>query len=149
TWMSQIGWVPQRPQLVSASLAPHISIREAVTLGAPSATDGAVWASLAEAGVADEFAADTAGLDRLINVDGSGISVGQAQRLALARAMIREPAILILDEPTAALDSRSEGAVLHALKRAAEQGVIVLVVAHRQAMLAIADRIVHVPGSTP
>ncbi|MDO9485706.1 MAG: thiol reductant ABC exporter subunit CydD [Actinomycetota bacterium] len=145
-WLREIGWVPQFPRLVSASLRPQISLREAVTLGAPAASDDAVWNCLTQAGVVDEFAVDTAGLDRMISVDGSGLSIGQSQRLALARAMIREPRILILDEPTAALDAKSESAVVQALQRAARQGAIVLVVAHRQAMLAIADQVIRVPG---
>lgn len=145
-WLQQIGWVAQQPRLVSTSLAAQISIREAVTFGAPSASDVAVWSSLAEAGVADEFSIDGAGLDRLISVDGSGLSLGQAQRVALARAIIREPQILILDEPTAALDAHSESAVLQALQAAASKGAIVLVVAHRAAMLGVADQIVYVPG---
>ena len=145
-WLSRIGWVPQQPRLVSASLAAQISLREAVTLGAPQASDAQVWSALTEAGVADEFASDIAGLDRLISVDGGGLSLGQAQRVALARAMIRQPEILILDEPTAALDAQSESAVVRALQHAARQGAVVLVVAHRRAMLAIADQVVHVPG---
>ena len=145
-WLQLIGWVPQQPRLVSASLSAQISIREAVTLGSPLAKDESVWSALAQAGVADEFSSGDAGLDRLISVDGSGLSLGQAQRIALARALIRQPQILILDEPTAALDARSEAAVLNALQAAARQGSVVLVVAHRQAMLAVADRVVHVPG---
>jgi len=114
-----------------------------VSLGAPLADDKQLWDSLRLAGIAQEITEE--GLDRLVNADGSGLSAGQAQRLALARALATGPQVLILDEPTAALDAASESAVLEALQLLAREGAIVLVVAHRPAVLAIADHVVHLP----
>ena len=142
-WRMPIGWVPQQAHLVSASLRPQVSVREVVSLGAPLADDEQLWDSLRLAGIAQEITEE--GLDRLVNADGSGLSAGQAQRLALARALATRPQVLILDEPTAALDAASESAVLEALQLLAREGAIVLVVAHRPAVLAIADHVVHLP----
>jgi len=145
-WRSSIGWVPQRAHLVSASLRSNVTLREVVALGAPAAGDREVMDALVQAGIADEVTHDPSGLARELHVDGAGFSVGQLQRLALARALVRLPELLILDEPTAALDAKSEQAVLLAIRQAADRGAVVLVVAHRPAMLAIADQVVRIGG---
>jgi ATP-binding cassette subfamily C protein CydCD len=145
-WRARIGWVPQQAHLVGAALAGQATLREVITLGAPSATGDEIDAALAQAGIADEIAVDGLGLARELSADGSGISVGQSQRIALARALVRTPQVLILDEPTAALDAASEQAVLRAIRAAADGGAVVLVVAHRPAMLAIADEVVMIHG---
>lgn len=144
-WRDCIGWVPQHASLVASSLDEQVTLREAVRLGAPVATDAEVGAALATAGVGDELAQGP-GLARELHADGSGLSVGQAQRIALARALVRHPQVLILDEPTAALDAASEQSVLLAVRAAADAGAVVLVVAHRPAMLAIADQVVMIHG---
>ncbi len=143
-WRSQIGWVPQHAALISENLTPEASLRGLLTLGAPNATDDQLVSVLGYVGLNQEFLAVNEGLDRRISVHNSVISVGQAQRIALARALVRTPAILLLDEPTAALDATSEQSVLEALRKEADRGAIVIVVAHRPAMIEIADVVVRV-----
>ena len=130
--------------MISENLTPEASLRGLLTLGAPNATDDQLVSVLGYVGLNQEFLAVNEGLDRRISVHNSGISVGQAQRIALARALVRTPAILLLDEPTAALDATSEQSVLEALRKEADRGAIVIVVAHRPAMIEIADVVVRV-----
>ena len=143
-WFSHIGWVPQHASLISADLTPEASLRDLLTLGVSNATDDQLVSVLSDVGLTQEFLAANNGLDRQISVHSSGVSVGQAQRIALARALVRRPRILLLDEPTAALDAASEHSVLEALRKEADRGAIVIVVAHRPAMLEIADTVVWV-----
>ncbi|MDD2819407.1 MAG: thiol reductant ABC exporter subunit CydD [Candidatus Nanopelagicales bacterium] len=143
-WFGHIGWVPQHASLISADLTPQASLRELLTLGVSNATDDQLVSVLGDVGLNQEFLEVNNGLDRQISVHSSGVSVGQAQRIALARALVRRPRILLLDEPTAALDAASEHNVLEALRKEAARGAIVIVVAHRPAMLEIADTVVWV-----
>lgn len=84
-----------------------------------------------------------AGADTLLGEGGVGLSAGQRQRLALARAFLADRPVLLLDEPTAALDGETEAAVVEAVRRLAV-GRTVLLVVHRPALLALADRVVRV-----
>ncbi len=78
---------------------------------------------------------------------GGGLSGGQLQRLALARALMGDPDVLILDEPTAAVDSASELLIAQTLRDFANANGIVILVAHRPGLLSIADQIVRVGNS--
>ena len=80
--------------------------------------------------------------DTKLGLGGSGVSPGQAQRIALARALFRNPPLLVLDEPNAHLDAEGENALIEALKAAKARGAAILVVAHRAGVLGIADRLV-------
>jgi ATP-binding cassette subfamily C protein CydCD len=80
-------------------------------------------------------------LDKPISDRSQGVSIGQRRRLAVARALLRRPDLLILDEPAAALDVETEVAVVHALKQYASVGHTVLVVAHRESFIAAADKV--------
>ena len=128
----QISIVPQEPVLFSTS------VRDNIAYGRPAATLDEIMAAAREA-EADEFIrAMPQGYDAPIGERGVTLSGGQRQRLALARAFLKNSPILVLDEPTAALDSETEAAVLRALDRL-RRGRTVFVVAHRLSTVRQAD----------
>ncbi|WP_460067606.1 thiol reductant ABC exporter subunit CydD [Streptomyces sp. YKOK-I1] len=134
-WRSRIAWVPQRPHLYAGTIA------ENVRLARPDADEAAVRRALADAGALDFVTALPEGPDTVLGEDGSGLSAGQRQRLALARAFLADRPVLLLDEPTAALDGATEAEIVTAVRRLAA-GRTVLLVVHRPALLGVADRIV-------
>ncbi|MFJ8073468.1 thiol reductant ABC exporter subunit CydD [Streptomyces sp. NPDC096176] len=134
-WRERIAWVPQAPYLFAGTIA------ENVRLARPDADDAAVREALRAAGAYDFVAALRRGMDTPIGEDGSGLSAGQRQRLALARAFLADRPLLLLDEPTAALDGATEADIVEAVGRLA-QGRTVLLLVHRPALLAVADRVV-------
>jgi ATP-binding cassette subfamily C protein CydCD len=144
-WRERIAWVPQRPYLFAGT------ITENVRLARPDADDEAVARALRDAGAAEFVDALPAGAGTVLGEDGAGLSAGQRQRLALARAFLADRPVLLLDEPTAALDGETEAAVADAVRRLAA-GRTVLLVVHRPALLALADRVVELrvsPAGTP
>ena len=106
-WRKHIAWVGQNPLLLQGT------IKENLLLGDIQTSDEKIHRALSHA-QATEFI-DKLGLDYEIKDGGLGISVGQAQRLAIARALLRKDSLLLLDEPTASLDAQSENLVLQAL----------------------------------
>jgi ATP-binding cassette, subfamily B, bacterial len=128
----QISLVPQEPVLFSTT------VRENIAYGRPEATQQEIVEAAHEA-EADEFIRAMAqGYDTPIGERGVTLSGGQRQRLALARAFLKNSPVLILDEPTAALDSETEAAVLRSLERL-RKGRTVFVVAHRLSTVRQAD----------
>ena len=118
------------------------SVRENVTLGGDF-TDDEVWSALRLA-QADRFvAALPGGLDSVVGERGATLSGGQRQRLALARAVVRRPRLLVLDDATSAVDPEVERRILAGLRRAALPATVV-VVAYRRATIALADEVVYV-----
>ncbi|MCX5332920.1 thiol reductant ABC exporter subunit CydD [Streptomyces sp. NBC_00140] len=145
-WRSQIAWVPQRPHLFAGTIA------ENVRLARPDADDTAVRQALGDAGALEFVDVLPQGADTVLGEDGAGLSAGQRQRLALARAFLADRPVLLLDEPTAALDGATEAEVVAAVRRLAV-GRTVLLVVHRPALLGVADRVVRLdeaaaPGRT-
>ncbi|MDX2295353.1 MULTISPECIES: thiol reductant ABC exporter subunit CydD [Streptomyces] len=136
-WRSRIAWVPQRPHLFAGTIA------ENVRLARPEAGDEEVRRALRDAG-ADSFVDGLPeGAGTVLGEDGAGLSAGQRQRLALARAFLADRPLLLLDEPTAALDGATEAGIVDAVRRLSA-GRTVLLVVHRPALLAVADRVVTV-----
>ncbi|MFC9926715.1 thiol reductant ABC exporter subunit CydD [Streptomyces sp. NPDC127190] len=134
-WRSRIAWVPQRPHLYAGTIA------ENVRLARPGADDGVVRQALRDAGALEFVDALPEGAETVLGEDGAGLSAGQRQRLALARAFLADRPVLLLDEPTAALDGGTEAEVVAAVRRLAA-GRTVLLVVHRPALLGVAGRVV-------
>ena len=132
SWRKTISWVGQNPLLL------HGSIRDNVTLGKQNITDQTVQNALDQS-FASEFVNEH-GLDYMISDRSGGLSVGQSQRLALARAMIQDGQFWLLDEPTASLDTRSEQLVMKGINSNIESRTALLVT-HQLAPLQSVDNI--------
>jgi ATP-binding cassette subfamily C protein CydD len=138
---AEVAWVGQRPGLLQGSIAQN------VTLGEPRTDPALVARALTAVGLS---AIDP---EAELGAAGAGLSGGQAQRVAIARCLYRawnrDAAALLLDEPTSALDAENEALVCRVLREEAQAGRVVLVVSHRPAVLAAADRVVRleaIPG---
>jgi ATP-binding cassette subfamily B protein len=135
---AQVGFAFEEPTLFSAS------VRENLLIGYPDATDADIEGALAVAQAA--FAYDLPwGLDTRIGEQGLSLSGGQRQRLALARAIVGRPRVLVLDDPLSALDVHTEARVETAL-RPILADCTALVVVHRPSTIALADRAALIDG---
>ncbi|SCG42945.1 thiol reductant ABC exporter subunit CydC [Micromonospora inositola] len=134
------------PRAVGGLLAEayvfHASVRENLLLGRPRAGEAELTAATRAAGLLDWVRAQPAGWDTVVGEEGGQLSGGQRQRLALARALLAAPAVLVLDEPTEGLDPAAADAVLASALAAAPAGHSVLLISHRLSGLAGLDEIV-------
>jgi ATP-binding cassette subfamily C protein CydCD len=140
SWQSRIAWIPQRPWILPGT------VRENVLLARPSASDTEIWSALERVALGELVAALPAGLDEPIGEDGSGLSAGERARLALARAVVAERPLVLLDEPTAHLDPVTEQVITETLRWLARRSAVV-VVAHRPSIVDLADHVIPVPAS--
>ncbi len=117
------------------------SIKENIALGLEKISDDDILEAAKIAGVHDFVGATEAGYDQRLGERGEGLSGGQRQAIALARALATKPAVLLLDEPSSSLDSQAEAEMIARLRRATE-GRTLLLVTHRMSMLKLVDRII-------
>ena len=134
-WRRQVAWAPQRPWLLADTIAAN------VRLGRPDADEAEVWRALRGVGLADVVRELPEGPDTVLGEDGAGLSAGQRARVALARVLLAERPVVLLDEPSAHLDEETEQVILDTVA-ALSRTSLVLVVAHRPAVLAAAERII-------
>lgn len=133
-WRSMIGYVPQELNLL------HGSIRENVTLGDETISDERILDALAQAGAADFVASLPDGLATDVGSMGGKLSGGQRQRISIARALVIEPSVLVLDEVTSALDPETEAEICRNISSLRGRYTIVAIT-HRPAWSQIANRL--------
>jgi len=132
-WWSQVAWLPHRPLLLPGTVLQNLEL-----FGPLVDLEQACRAACFD----DVIAELPDGLSTMLGRGGVGLSLGQRQRLGLARVLGSPASVLLLDEPTAHLDAATEDKVLHAIARRATDGAAVVVVGHRDPVLAIGDRVV-------
>ena len=134
-WRRSCAYVPQEPYLF------HDTVRANVAWAQPHASDDEVWRALRRAAAADFVAGLPQGLDTVVGDRGGRLSGGERQRIVLARALLLEPTLLVLDEATSQLDAQTERRVVETL-RSLRGRTTVVAMAHREAVMAAADRVV-------
>lgn len=135
SWRKHISWIGQHPFLF------HGTIRENIRIGNPEASDREVGEAATAASVNVFAARFPLGIDTLIREHGSGLSRGQAQQVALARAFLKNAPIIILDEPTAGLDFETDSLIMDAIFKFSTQRTLIFIT-HRLSRIDEVDRIV-------
>jgi PrtD family type I secretion system ABC transporter len=145
-----LGYMPQEPSLFEGTIKENIArFARARNSDEAKQIDEAVVVAAQEAGVHELVLQLPQGYDTALGLMGAGLSAGQAQRLALARALYGEPRLLVLDEPNAFLDQAGEASLIGALDKARKRGACVIVIAHRRGVLETADRLLVLDEGRP
>jgi ABC-type transport system involved in cytochrome bd biosynthesis fused ATPase/permease subunit len=134
SWRSHLAFLPDRPALLAATLAENLRIAD------PGASDDEIVEALGAVGAAHMLTSMPRGLETPIGEGGRPVSAGERQRIGLARIMLRDASLYVLDEPTVHLDSEVEQEVIEALRRRLACSSA-LVVTHRLAPVSLADRV--------
>jgi ABC-type multidrug transport system fused ATPase/permease subunit len=130
----RFGYVPQSPTLLSGTIADNLRY------GDPEATAAQVESAARTAGIHDFIVSLPQGYQALVGERGVNFSEGQKQRLAIARALVKNPDIVVLDEPTSALDAQTEESIFASLPELV-RGKTLFIIAHRLSTIRQADRI--------
>ena len=130
-WLDRISWLPQEPVMLAGSVLSNIQ------LGAPAANIESVERTAHRVGLPPEI------LRQPLSDTGAGISAGQRRRVGLARVLLRSRPLVLLDEPSASLDADTERIVVDVISELQREGRTVVVVAHRPALINLADHIIH------
>ncbi|UQV19794.1 ATP-binding cassette domain-containing protein [Brevundimonas albigilva] len=138
---AHIGYLPQVPSLFAGTIKDNISRFAAARGATPDQIDRDAVAAAQAAGAHEMILRLPLGYDTELGPFGQGVSAGQAQRIALARALYGDPALLVLDEPNSNLDQEGEAALMAAVLQAAQRGAAVVIVAHRAGILSRVDRL--------
>ena len=140
-----LGYVPQEPMLFRGTIKENIA-RFRTEMAVPGSLDEAVVRAAQMCGAHDIIVRLPQGYDTELGWGGAGLSVGQAQRVTLARALFGNPSVMILDEPNASLDGEGEARLADAITELRSRGVTLVVVAHRAGILATADKLLFMRG---
>ncbi|MFE3291706.1 thiol reductant ABC exporter subunit CydD [Rhodococcus sp. NPDC059234] len=142
-WWREVAWLPQHPVLIPGTLRENLDLTGPVDAH-PDLVDRACTAT----GFDDVLAELPDGWETRVGVGGLGLSLGQRQRLALTRLLLSDARLVLLDEPTAHLDPETEARVLASIRELAARGAAVVMVGHREAVLAAGDTVVAVAADT-
>ncbi len=134
-----VGFMPQETTLFAGSIKDNISRFKVRSGEAPGQVDGDAIAAAKLAGAHEMILKLPGGYDHPLALGGRGLSAGQAQRIALARALFRKPRYLILDEPNASLDAEGDAQLTKTIEQAKAEGTTILIVAHRMSVLPVVD----------
>jgi thiol reductant ABC exporter CydD subunit len=134
-WRRRVAWLPQQPRLLAGSIA------EALRIGAPEAGEARLWNALAVAGADALVAALPDGLETRVGEGGVPLSAGELRRIALARALVREAPLVLLDEPTAHLDREAATAIRSSLASLGH-GQTVVIASHDPLLLPLAGKVI-------
>ena len=138
SWRKHVAYLPQNPWL------PNGTVRDALLM-AGNTSDLELMKVCLRAGLdfsdRNQF---PSGLETIVSTS-TGLSAGQRRRIALARVFIRDSKVIILDEPTASVDGDTEELIIQAVQELRAAGKIVIAVAHRPAMISVADQVIHIP----
>jgi ATP-binding cassette subfamily B protein len=135
-----VGIVPQAIDLFAGSILENLA------LGDPVPDVARVARLCLEVGLMETIESQPQGWLTSVGERGAALSGGERQRVAIVRALYRDPAVLLLDEATSALDSSNEQMVLRAVRRVADEGVTVIMIAHRHTTIRSADRVIVLAG---